>query len=108
MLNVIDPQLLIGHAVRYRNRARQEVGVTVHMHRAKKPCRGHREGSHRRSDDSQGATDHRRSQNASPGQGSSPWQSGMMCRLTSAMCLTIVSTSTQGSPPVVLLPQGKG
>jgi hypothetical protein len=80
----------------------------MYLHRAKKPCREPQEGEHRRGDGSEGATDHRRFQHASPGEGSSPWQSGMRCRLTSAMCLTIVSTSTQGSPLAVLLPQGKG
>src|SRR5262245_51897101 len=39
MLNVIDSQLPTGNTVRCRNRARQEVGATMDLPRAKKPCR---------------------------------------------------------------------
>jgi hypothetical protein len=103
-----DPQKPRRRAKPRRRGSEHLMARLAHPHRAKKPCREHQEGSHRRGDGSQGATDHRRFQHASPGEGSSPWQSGMRCRLTSAMCLTIVSTSTYGSPLAVLLPQGKG
>jgi len=52
MLNVIDSQLPTGNTVRCRNRARQEVDATMYLHRAKKPCREHQEGEHRRGDGS--------------------------------------------------------
>src|SRR5215813_2617171 len=105
---LLTHSMSIGHAVRCWSRTRWEVGAIVRMSRATKPYRRYQEGTHRRGGGSEDATDHGNSQNTWLGQGSAPEQSGMRSCLTSTVCLTIVSTSTQRSLPEALLPQGKG